>query len=175
MDLSISAMLEEESDEEVLEASVSSRQVPYPQANSLDVVLRIVKELRESGMSVYDLVSKGIVKSSRQARYYFNAAAFLGFCYRRGDYFYPTELVARLNEYEESASKAQFAAIVLGNEEISRLFSKVFMMPDKESRLNWISNQIAKKIVAEATLRRRATCLLAWISWVQKHLPQIKG
>lgn len=175
MDLSISDILEEESEDVSLEMGASLQQVPYPQANSLDVVLRIVKELRECGMSVYDLVTKGIVNSSRQARYYFNAAAFLGFCYRRGDYFYPTELVARLKGCEEKACKTQFAAIVLGNEEISRLFSKVFMMPDKESRLNWISNQIAIKIVAEATLRRRATCLLAWISWVQKHLPQIKG
>lgn len=147
----------------------------YPQANSLDKVLEVVLALRVSGMSVYDMVKTGIVNSSRQARYYYNAAAFLGFCYRRGDYFYPTEAAEELLKCESAYRRHSFAAMVLENSRIEVLFTKAFRYRDKEARICWIEDQIAPNISAKATLRRRASCLHAWLAWIQQNLPAIKG
>lgn len=170
--------------EMVQEGEVCDRPVPqvddedeilYPQANSLEKVLDVVKALRVSGMTVYGLVNAGIVNSSRQARYYYNAGAFLGFCYRRGDFFYPTDLAEELNRVSEDEKKETFAAMVLANERVGSIFTGVFRFADKEARVSWIEKQIAPNIVAKATLRRRASCLHAWVVWLQQNLRKIKG
>jgi len=170
--LSLTELLDENDSEFIEGEDSGSKAVPYPQANSLDVVLSVICSLRDAGMSVYDLVGTGIVNSSRQARYYYNAAAFLGFCYRRGDYFYPTDSATSLMAEEASDRAPMFAAMILRHEEVGRLFLNVFMLRDREARIKWISEQIAPNIVAVATLRRRASCLLAWMSWVQENLPK---
>lgn len=145
----------------------------YPQANSLDTVLDVILFLSVVGKSVYDLVKAGVVNSSRQARYYYNAAAFLGFCYRRGDYFYPTELRDALSAAAEARRHSLFAAMVLENSRINSLYVGVFRYVDRESRIKWIEEQIAPHIVAHATLRRRASCLHAWFAWIQQNLQSL--
>lgn len=150
-------------------------EILYPQANSLEKVLDVVKVLRVSGMTVYGLVNTGIVNSSRQARYYYNAAAFLGFCYRRGDFFYPTDLADELNAVPEESKKEVFAAMVLENGRVGDIFTGIFRFADKDERISWIEKRIAPNIVAKATLRRRASCLHAWVAWLQQNLRKIKG
>lgn len=152
-----------------------SNEILYPQANSLGKVLDVVKLLRVSGMTVYGLVNTGIVNSSRQARYYYNAAIFLGFCYRRGEYFYPTDLADELKNTPSELMREVFAAMVLSNVRIGSIFTGVFRFAGKEDRIAWIEKQIASSIVAKATLRRRASCLHAWMVWIQQNLQKIKG
>lgn len=175
--LSLSEILEEEEVQSVPEGADvdDDRGILYPQANSLDKVFEVILALRVSGMSVYDMVKTGIVNSSRQARYYYNAAAFLGFCYRRGDYFYPTEAAEELSKSDDAYRRHFFAAMVLENPRMGVLFSGAFRYQDKETRVCWIEKQIAPSISAKATLRRRASCLHAWIAWIQQNLPTIKG
>lgn len=175
--LSLSEILEEEDLQAVSEGTgvAEDRGILYPQANSLDKVLEVILALRVSGMSVYDMVKTGIVNSSRQARYYYNAAAFLGFCYRRGDYFYPTETAEELSQCDDAHRRQFFAAMVLENPRMGALFSGAFRHKDKETRICWIEKQIAPSISAKATLRRRASCLHAWIAWIQQNLATIKG
>lgn len=163
-------------DEQVYDQEISGDSttvIPYPQANSLDVVLQVIDTLRESGNSIYDLVSTRIVKSARQASYYYNAAAFLGFCFKRGNYFYPTELVSELRAAGEVNKASKFAAMVLANQHVSRLFIGVSRFPNNETKLTWLANQIGSCVRSSVTRRRRASSMLSWLAWVQKNLPRI--
>ncbi len=153
-------------------ASLAAK-IPYPQANSLDVVLQVVEMLREAGNSVYDLVSTGIVKSFRQASYYLNAAAFLGFCFKRGNYYYPTELVSELHAVGEGDKVGKFAGMVLANRHVSNLFIGVSRFSDYEARLAWLMNQIGTRVRSSVTRQRRASSMLSWLAWLQKNLPRI--
>jgi len=149
-------------------------EIPYPQANSLDVVLSVVDTLRDSGMSLYDLVSSGIVKSARQASYYYNAAAFLGFCFKRGNYYYPTELVSELRKVRVKDKAARFAGMILSNHHIAKLYIGVFQFTDNDARSHWLEGQIDPQIKSEVTRKRRASSMSSWLAWIQKHLPTLK-
>ena len=171
--LSFAELLAEEEVPVKVVSSTSIKDIPYPQANSLDVVLQVIEALRPQGNSIYDLVGMGIVKSARQASYYYNAAEFLGFCFKRNDFYCPTERVERILSIEGSARKSLFAAMVLSCQFVGRLYCGVFGYNGREERLKWIESKMAHKITSKVTLRRRAECLLSWISWIQENLPKI--
>ncbi len=152
----------------------SKAKIPYPQANSLDVVLKVVEALRVSGVSVWHLVSLGLFQNDRQASYYLNAAAFLGFCFRRGDFFYPTELATLVAKTGARVRASKFAALVLANENIAPLYGQVFRFNNKEERLAWIGKQIGERVKSDVTRRRRADSMLSWLAWIQDNLPIIK-
>lgn len=174
--ISLDALLNEEEDLNLETEHGGERGIPYPQANSLSVVLQVVLTLRDVGMSVYELVATGIVNNSRQARYYYNAAAFLGYCFRRGDFFYPTELADVVKRAPESKRAEVFAGLSLACPKIAELYVGVFRHSCRSERLDWLRTRIASRegTKAMATLERRATCMLGWIAWIQKTLPMVK-
>ncbi len=149
-------------------------QIPYPQANSLDLVLKVVEVTRESGTSLYDLIKMELVKSVRQASYYYNAAAFLGFCYRQGDYFYPTERAAKLLSADEGRRASLFAVMALDSRQINELFVGVLQLNGRDKIMRWLTGKVTTKVRSPVTALRRAQSMFAWIKWIRKNIPEIK-
>lgn len=174
MDIKFSDLLSENFVEEHYYDRIEQKPIPYPQANSLDCIFEVVQLLTDSGISIYDLLRNDLLKTERQASYYCNAAAFLGFCFKRGRYFYPTERKKIIDKCDESEKRARFASLVLTWPEFTPLYVGIFALRDKDEQIAWLRQQVACQCKSEATINRRASCILAWIAWVQKNLPQIK-
>lgn len=149
------------------------RTVPYPQANSISAIIRIILFLKGRGTTNAELVSSGIVKSPRQASYYYDAVDYLGFCYKKGLFYYPTDSAIEIQVCPAKILKGRFAAMILSRPDIYEAYSQVFLYPTLEERRAWLESTLEELVPNQATRKRRASCMLAWLSWIQKNLPEI--
>lgn len=147
--------------------------IPYPQADDLDKVIDIVKNIRVGYDNKFDIASY-FDFDDRQGDYYANAAIYLGLLKRKDSKFSLTDLGLKLVNCSERRKRNQ---IVLEqmlkrptfNESISYLANNEF---DVDS-IN--KNQIVSIIkrhtdYIESTSSRRASTVKAWLRWIDKNI-----
>jgi len=146
--------------------------VPFPQANSMTSILDAVLNTDDEGSTIQSYLAVNVVNSQRQALYYVNAAIYLGLCKKIGEVYYPTGLGLRLKKAERAKRNGLLAAMVLSHPVIGRWYSKVFMYDSFRDRLSFIETGFESQM-ARSTMERRSQCVLSWLAWVQKNLPEL--
>ena len=117
--------------------------VPFPQANSVECILRILVNTEEEGCTLLSYIVRNIVNSERQALYYVNATIYLGLCRRVGDFYYLTADGLKVRNASKSRQKNVLASIMLSHSVIGRWYSQVFLYDSVRERLSFLQSGYA--------------------------------
>lgn len=173
--LGLSELLEEDLGA-FAQTTQETSETPFPQANSLDRILDLVKTVRLTGVEQSVFIETGVVNNARQADYYANAAIYLALVKKVGERYYPTGMGVKLQNLTSRQEQCQMlAAIALAHPTIGMVYSSVFMFATEEERKKMIMTTVdmGRNVLAQATLKRRADGVYAWLVWIQKHLVQL--
>ena len=139
--------------------------IPFPQANTFNIVLDLLGELNSQDMTPDDITNY-LEYDPRQTNYYIDAAKYLGFVIKDKKY--------TLTEYGKKIMKMNHKDRTL---EIVRsiLSHKPFYLAMKQQIENYSfdTDEIAKsidecrnEINKISTARRRTSTVTAWIKWI---------
>lgn len=151
--------------------------VPYPQADDLDKVIDIVKNIRVGYDNKFDIASY-FDFDERQGDYYANAAIYLGLLKRmagKHPTFGLTDLGLKLVNCSERKKRNQ---IVLEqmlkkptlNESLSYLIDNDFDFESDSLKNNIISSIKRHTKYSGTTPSRRASTVKAWLRWIDKNM-----
>ena len=150
---------------EKIEFAKESNDVPFPQANTFNIVLDLLGQLNVQDMTLDD-ITNFLEYDSRQSNYYIDAAIYLGFVTKNKKY--------TLSEYGKSIMKMNHKKRTL--EIVKSILShKPFYLAMKQQLedFNFDIREIAKaidecrnEITKESTAKRRTSTVTAWIKWI---------
>ena len=142
-----------------------SNDVPFPQANTFNIVLDLLEQLNGHDMTPED-ITNFLEYDPRQTNYYIDAAKYLGFVTKDKKYI--------LTEYGKSIMKMNHKDRTL--EIVKSILShKPFYLAMQQQLENFDFNidEIAKaidecrdEINKESTAKRRTSTVTAWIKWI---------
>lgn len=148
-----------------IEFAKESSDVPFPQANTFNIVLDLLGQLSAQDMTPED-ITNFLEYDPRQTNYYIDAAKYLGFVTKDKKY--------TLTEYGENIMKMNHKDRTL--EIIKSILShKPFYLAMKQQLEDFSFNieEIAKsidecrdEINKESTAKRRTSTVTAWIRWI---------
>ena len=150
---------------ESIDFSVEPLDIPFPQANTFNLVLDLMEELNSQDMSPED-ITNFLEYDPRQTNYYVDAAKYLGFVKKDKKY--------TLTEYGKNIMKMKHKERTL---EIIRaiLSHKPFYLAMHQylTEFNFDTEEIAKsidecrtEINQMSTAKRRTSTVTAWIKWI---------
>ena len=148
-----------------IEFAKESSDVPFPQANTFNIVLDLLGQLSAQDMTSED-ITNFLEYDPRQTNYYIDAAKYLGFVTKDKKY--------TLTEYGKNIMKMNHKARTL--EIIKSILShKPFYLAMKQQLedFSFDIEEIAKsidecrnEINKESTAKRRTSTVTAWIRWI---------
>lgn len=148
-----------------IEFAEESSDVPFPQANTFNIVLDLLGQLSAQDMTPED-ITNFLEYDPRQTNYYIDAAKYLGFVTKNKKY--------TLTEYGKNIMKMNHKDRTL--EIIKSILShKPFYLAMKQQLEDFSFNieEIAKsidecrnEINKESTTKRRTSTVTAWIRWI---------
>lgn len=158
------------------EKAISQPGVPlatFPQANSFLRVIEVTRMLLEEPRSVADLVFV-FEFDERQARYYLDAACYLGLAQSpndRGNYAHwkPTRLAATVFQLTGNERIRKFAEIVLGNSPFALAFKAFGNSPQAvgvQEIEEIVKRDLEFQVLSEKTRLRRSSTIKKWLVWL---------
>lgn len=150
---------------ENIEFATESSDVPFPQANTFNIVLDLLGQLNGQDMTPDD-ITNFLEYDPRQTNYYIDAAKYLGFVTKDKKY--------TLTEYGRHIMKMNHKDRTLEIVE-SILSHKPFYLAMKQQLedFNFNIEEIAKaidecrnEINKESTAKRRTSTVTAWVKWI---------
>lgn len=150
---------------ENIEFAIESSDVPFPQANTFNIVLDLLGQLNGQDMTPDD-ITNFLEYDPRQTNYYIDAAKYLGFVTKDKKY--------KLTEYGRHIMKMNHKDRTL--EIVKSILShKPFYLAMKQQLedFNFNIEEIAKaidecrnEINKESTAKRRTSTVTAWVKWI---------
>ena len=145
------------------------RKIPFPQANNIDLIFKILCEFDEQGVSKFMLKNKyGLTE--REGVYYLDALNYLGLIDKiHIKYFINKKGIYIKNNINNQ--KKLFIRCVLNQEFISELYIKTYNLPTKKEKQNYIALRIMKEEGLNInTSQRRASTIMSWFLWIEKNM-----
>ena len=147
--------------------------IPYPQADSFDRVIDLVEVALDHPCTVDDL-SDYYRFDKRQAKYYLDAATYLGFVTRGLNEFgksawTPTDLAHSVFSLDSVARNSELAKIILEHDSFARTFlesTKRNGQVSKDVVVLILQKSVDLEPYSGSTIPRRASTVRAWISWI---------
>ena len=144
-----------------------SSNVPFPQANDLEKVVKLVKagpSILKDRKAAQELIEVG---SDRQVIYYLSALKF--FEYLTYDNAV-TENAKRINHSESAIRKDIFDRL---KKRPNFAMAYEFYLEKKELPVDYLKKLISESesSLSEATIARRASTIKTWVKWMSQHQP----
>ena len=147
--------------------------VPYPQADSFDRVVDLIEVVLDHPCTVDDLADYYRF-DKRQAKYYLDAATYLGFISKRLNEFgtsawHPTDLAHSVFSLGSVARNSELAKVILKHDSFARTFlesSEKGGRISKDEVVLILQNSNDLEPYSGSTIPRRASTVRAWISWI---------
>ncbi|MCK8826921.1 translation elongation factor [Natroniella acetigena] len=145
-------------------------EIPFPQADSFNRVLDLVKSLYEKPLSIEE-ISTRYDFDKRQAQYYSRAGMYLDLIKSEDSRLKLSKLGRKIITMRRKKKNLRIVESILEHE----IFYKVFKLCLKRSTLiskkDVVDIMLANKeklynISSESTIRRRAQTVLKWIEWI---------
>ena len=150
---------------ENIEFATESSDVPFPQANTFNIVLDLLGQLNGQDMTPDD-ITNFLEYDPRQTNYYIDAAKYLGFVTKEKKYTL-TEYGRRIMKMNHKDKTLEIVKSILSH--------KPFYLAMKQQLVDFNFNieEIAKsidecrnEINKESTAKRRTSTVTAWIKWI---------
>ena len=150
---------------ENIEFATESSDVPFPQANTFNIVLDLLEQLNGQDMTPDD-ITNFLEYDPRQTNYYIDAAKYLGFVTKDKKYTL-TEYGKRIMKMNHKDRTLEIVKSILSH--------KPFYLAMKQQLedFNFNIEEIAKsidecrnEINKESTAKRRTSTVTAWIKWI---------
>ena len=141
------------------------KKVPFPQANSIELIFNILNDIGNEGISKLD-VSKKYSINERQGAYYLDTLLYLEFVQKINTKYFLTRtgVEIRLSPYDHMKNK--FIEEILKHDVIGMLYHKTKDL-DKSEKKNIISNYLLTKLdMSLSTANRRANSIVSWFVWI---------
>lgn len=145
----------------------------FPQANSFWRVIEVTRMLLEEPRSIADLVFV-FEFDERQARYYLDAACYLGLAQSpndRGNYanWRPTRLAAAVFQLSGNERIKKFAELVISNHPFALAFKAFGNIPKSVGAKEIeeiVKNDLEFQDLSEKTRTRRSSTIKSWLIWI---------
>lgn len=145
------------------------KKVPFPQANNMELMFNILKDIGDDGLSKSDIAKKYSI-DERQGSYYLDALLYLDFVQKiNSKYFLSTKGVkVRLSGQDEMINV--FIDLILGHKYIGKLYSECKSLQSYQQQ-QYISSFIFNEIgLGYSTANRRANSIKSWFEWIDNHI-----
>lgn len=139
--------------------------IPFPQANNIDLIFSVLNDIGNDGLSKNDVSSKYNI-DPRQGSYYLDALWYLGLVDKFNTKYFlsPKGIKTRLTPKDNM--KGQFIEYILEHPFIGKLYSQCKSMTHEES-ISFIANSIFNTIgLSNSTSKRRASSIIKWFEWI---------
>lgn len=146
------------------------KKIPFPQANNLDMVYKIIMEIDESGWTKYDLVKReGFAE--REGAYYLDALYFLSVVEKYKTRYFLSEIGSVLKKKCIQNGRKELAIYIKQKKFFSDLIEiKSSLSTDKDYR-EYVTQKVSNEFqLGVVTARRRASTAVAWVNWIEKYL-----
>ena len=160
--------------EQPQQASATSGEIPFPQADDFERIIDLVEFLADSPRTLEDITSE-YEFAPRQSDYYYNAARYLGLAEGvRGDdgknYRQATPLAQQIIKLPYRDRQVQLAKLILAIDPISDIYLN-WVSRGETPTLDTVEDLFTKSKSSQglsgATLRRRAQTISAWVGWLK--------
>lgn len=146
----------------------SSEDIPFPQANSFDIVIKTL-DLVYSDVNTASLISQCIGFAEREGKYYIDALRYLGLAEKSkkdGNYYLTEEGFVTCANFDNQKNRKLFMSVIQ-----HRVFNESYREALKISELpsiDYICSIMKNEgiTLSDDTLRRRASTVRGWVQWL---------
>ena len=143
--------------------------VPFPQANNIELLFAVLNDIGMDGLTRIDVAAKYKIKD-RQGSYYLDALLYLGFVEKVNTKYFLTQKGVNVRLSPKDKMKEKFIFELLEHSFIRELWNKYGYL-SKEDRIIYISNKLIEKYsIANSTAKRRASSIISWFEWINKNI-----
>ncbi|WP_455539450.1 DUF7226 domain-containing protein [Terrisporobacter sp.] len=140
--------------------------IPFPQANNLDLIYDLFCGFEESGMS-NSMVGKKYDMAEREGAYYLNALYYIGFLEKHRVKYFLNHRGIEIKQLPDDKRIKNFAKVILDNEFIGRVYLKTKFITKRSEKKEYIAKCIQKEThLGYSTSYRRASTIIAWLDWL---------
>lgn len=143
-------------------------EVPFPQANSFDLIIKSINFISLNKVSAREL-AECLKYNEREGKYYIDALRYLGIVKKedKQGYYILTDEGRFICTKDNSEQKKILIGLVLKHEPFHKAFGSYVSnskIPEKKEVVEYIKDSIAN--LSENTLGRRASTIISWIKWI---------
>lgn len=144
---------------------IKKRKIPFPQANSMNLIYSILLDISNNGISKREIAKKYEI-DERQGSYYLDSLEFLGFVEKINTKYFYTEIGEKTISSKQC--KKMFIKALLENIHISRLYTQTKETSTEHKKII-IANYICKNFgLSLSTSKRRASTIISWFNWIDE-------
>lgn len=145
------------------------KMIPFPQANNLELLLDIILDINEKGVTKFD-ISKRYELNIRQGAYYLDALLYIGLIEKVNIKYFLNSAGFKLQKKVICFSKHLLCEELLKNPFLSNTYINTHMIDDKKKKLEIISNCIQQDFQLNGTtVKRRSSTILNWLDWIKSN------
>ncbi len=146
------------------------KKIPFPQANSLDMVYKILLEMDDSGWTKFDLVKReGFAE--REGAYYLDALYFLSLVEKYKTRYFLSEAGTELKKKCVESGQEELALYIKKNTFFSELINMKSSFGSAKDYKEYITHKISNDFqLGLVTAGRRASTAVAWVNWIDNCL-----
>ncbi|PRQ11256.1 hypothetical protein C1Y63_06805 [Corynebacterium sp. 13CS0277] len=146
------------------------KDVPFPQADIFDRVVRLAEEIQESDEGYIDIATiaatQGFVE--RQVAYYVDAGRYIGLFNKGSGRLTLTDEGEKIMKTNEPTERHLALSRMILSDEIFNAAYLLGKEPGRQSTAN-VAALIDEKLgLAESTCHRRAQTVLRWVNWINR-------
>ncbi len=147
---------------------VDEPKVPFPQADNFNRVINICELVRDNEINKEN-VRDNYEFVKRQADYYTNAAIYLGFIKRKGDFFELTSAGKEIFDMNYKKRQIEFIRSILSHKvfyEVIKIYFEQSEVPSNKTVVDCMKKCNLYHVGSDETFHRRASTIKSWINWI---------
>lgn len=145
------------------------KNVPFPQANNMELIFNIFFDIGENGLSKYDVINKYHL-ADRQGSYYLDALLYIGVVEKINIKYFlnNTGIIIRLKSADEI--RKCFCEQILNNPFIKEMYFICKEITSLHVKKEYIIGRILDVTsLNKNTSARRASTILNWFEWIENY------
>ena len=158
-------------DEVALANRVADNDAPFPQANSIPNILKLIKYLKTNEYLTVGICADILQYTSRQGSYYLNALYYLDLIEKdAGGKYKKSSFFSHFTDSESEQEEEYWLIIAILRHEV---FYKVYLdyrtcfsVPRKEFILKMMANTELELSDNHSTNKRRCSTVYTWFKWI---------
>ena len=142
--------------------------VPFPQANNIELMFNVFKDIDNDGLSKTN-VSKKYNVDSRQGSYYLDALLYLGLVQKINTKYFLSSKGVQVRLSSQDLMLSNFIKSIINHDFIGKMYIKCESL-NSEQKIKYISSCLFNEIgMAQSTANRRASTIKSWFEWIDRN------
>lgn len=144
------------------------RDVPFPQANDFDKVIRILNIDQEEKLGDKQYLSIQLdMITDRQVQYYISACAYLGLINGKKEF---TEIAHELRMLNSSEQTVELARLIVSDKVFGKAYfsQKLYNVKLSTEDIIEIMKENNVSFESDAMYKRRAQTVTSWLCWIEE-------